>query len=343
MAKNTYLILLILIFLTLLINGCSYDGAVICNKPYINYETRCCLDQNDNSICDYDEQITQYAQPVQAQEEPQQEEQTYEEPETIPEEIPEETTIITTALVSRVVDGDTIELSTGEDVRLLGINTPERGQPYYDEATDRLTELIWGKTITLEKDVTDKDQYGRLLRHVFLGNSHINLIMVKEGFANVYIVSPNLKYENELEQAQEYAKNAQKGIWASVQTETNEDICDNTCIGINYFHWNAQGDDCINLNDEYVTFRNSCSYSCDLKGWTIKDEANHIYTFPSFTLDENSLVTIYTGVGSNSNSKLYWANNVGTCKAIWNNDGDTLFLRNSAGALVLDYSYAGFE
>ena len=316
-----------LIFSTFLISGCSYDVAVVCNKPYINYETGCCLDQNENSICDNDEQATQYAQPVQP---------------ITNEELNQETPS-TTITVSRVIDGDSIELSTGEDVRLLGINTPERGQPYYDEATDRLTELIWGKTITLEKDVTDKDQYARLLRHVFLGNSHINLIMVREGFANVYIVSPNLKYENELEQAEKEARDAQVGIWASVQTETQEDICDNTCIGINYFHWNAQGNDCDNLNDEYVTFRNSCSYSCDLKGWTIKDEANHIFIFPSFTLHENSLVTIYTGSGSNSNSKLYWANNAGDCKAIWNNNGDTLFLRNSAGALVLDYSYAGFD
>ena len=49
---------------------------------------------------------------------------------------------ITSAIVSRIIDGDTIELQNGERVRLLGINTPEKGQPYYEEATNRLKELI---------------------------------------------------------------------------------------------------------------------------------------------------------------------------------------------------------
>ena len=71
------------------------------------------------------------------------------------------------------------------------------------------------------------------------------------------------------------------------------------------------------------------------QGWTIKDEANHIFTFPQFALDQNGTVTIHTGSGINTNDSLFWSNQ----GAIWNNDGDTLYLRNKDGELILSYAY----
>ena len=71
--------------------------------------------------------------------------------------------------VSRVVDGDTVELADGRKVRYLGINTPERGQPFYQEATDFNAELVAGKKVRLEFDVDTIDKYGRTLAHVFVG------------------------------------------------------------------------------------------------------------------------------------------------------------------------------
>ena len=97
-------------------------------------------------------------------------------------------------------------LQNGERVRLLGINTPEKGQPYYEEATNRLKELIEGKTIALEKDIEDKDQYGRLLRHIYIDDTFVNLEMVREGYANVYVIHPNVKYSSKFEKAEEEAK-----------------------------------------------------------------------------------------------------------------------------------------
>ena len=293
-----------------------------CNKPYYEYKTgECCLDKNDNEICDKDE-IT----PIQP---------------TIPiSETSEETTII----VSKVIDGDTIELKTGETVRLLGINTPEIGQPCYEEATNRLKELIEGKQIRLESDVVDKDQYGRLLRHVFIDNTFVNLVMVREGYAHVYIVQPNVNYENEMYDAQTSAIYEEGCMWKKPTPESGENICDNRCIGIDYFHWNAEGNDCDNLNDEYVKFKNNCSYSCDMTGWTVKDESSRDpYTFPSFVLESEAMVTLYTGCGSNTNAELYWCSSGSSCNAIWNNNGkDTLYLRNSKGNLVLSHTYQGY-
>jgi len=131
---------------------------------------------------------------------------------TTPTTMPE-TTEKTTIIVSQVIDGDTIKIQTDKTVRLLGMNAPEMGQPYYEESTRRLKELIEGKTVTLEKDIEDKDQYGRLLRYIFLNNKNINVKLIREGLATVYIIHPNVKYEMELRQAENEAKNLEISIW----------------------------------------------------------------------------------------------------------------------------------
>ncbi|MBI3190494.1 thermonuclease family protein [archaeon] len=246
-----------------------------------------------------------------------------------------------TAFASRVIDGDSIELSNNIEVRLLGINTPERGQPYYQESTDRLKKLVEGKNVVLEDDIEDKDQYGRLLRYVFIDNLFVNLQLVKEGYATVYILQPNTKYETSLRNAENEAKTLKLNIW---KQPTGENICDNRCVGISYFKWNAEGNDCDNLNGEYVKFVNTCSYSCDLTSWTVKDESSrNPYVFPIFVLESGKTVTLYTGCGTDTKTQFYWCSSGYSCNAIWNNDGDTLYLRNSNGELVLNYPYTGFS
>lgn len=246
-----------------------------------------------------------------------------------------------TAIVSEVIDGDTVKLQNGETVRLLGINAPEKGQPYYEESTNRLKQLIEGKEVILEKDVNDKDQYGRLLRYIFLNDENINVKLVRKGLATAYIIPPNIKYEAELKEAENEAKNSEINIWRQPEQQGE---CDNRCIGIYYFHWNAAGNDCDNLNDEYVIFKNSCSYPCNLTGWSVKDESSrNPYIFPEFILESGSTVTLYTGCGTDTDTSLYWCSSGYTCNAIWNNRGDTLYLRNSNGELVLSYSYTGYE
>ena len=244
---------------------------------------------------------------------------------------PTTTTMQATFVISRVIDGDTIEMSNDDKVRLLGINTPERGQFYYTEATERLRELVDGKSVILEKDISNKDQYGRLLRYIHIDNIFVNLEMVEGGYANAYFISPNTKYINLFTEAEIVAKNAKIGIWQSSDLSK--------CIGISYFHWNAEGNDCNNLNDEYVIFSNSCSYSISLNDWTVKDEATHIYTFSDFTLAAVSTVSLYTGSGTDTSTELYWSSSGKPCNAIWNNDGDTLYLRDEEGKLALSYYY----
>ena len=89
-----------------------------------------------------------------------------------------------TATVTRVVDGDTIELADGRRVRYIGINTPEHDQPYYKEATEANRRLVGGKEIQLELDQDTFDQYGRTLAYIWAEGVLVNLEIVQQGFAN---------------------------------------------------------------------------------------------------------------------------------------------------------------
>ena len=241
--------------------------------------------------------------------------------------------------VSSVLDGDTIKLSTGETVRLIGINAPEEGEKCYAESKEFLEDFISDKEITLEKDVEDKDQYGRLLRYVFADKYNVNYGMIYLGFAHKYEYGLNKKYSSWFQDAENEAKQNGDCLWKSEEINYVQD----QCISITNFNFNAVGDDNYNLNDEYVTFKNACSYSIEMSSWTIKDEtASHIYTIPSFIFQAGSTFTLFTGVGTNTNSALYWGRTSGNYAAVWNNNGDTLFLRDSNGNLVLTQSYLGY-
>ncbi|MDI6885900.1 MAG: thermonuclease family protein [archaeon] len=102
-------------------------------------------------------------------------------------------------------------MQNGDKVRLLGINTPEKGQPYYEEATNRLKELIEGKTVTLEKDIEDKDQYERLLRYIYIDDTFVNLEMVREGYANVTLSLQTRNIQTNLKKPKKKLKMLEEG------------------------------------------------------------------------------------------------------------------------------------
>ena len=91
--------------------------------------------------------------------------------------------------VQRVIDGDTVEISGGDRVRLLGIDAPEKGEPISALATDRLKVLIASRFVTLEV-CEDRDIYGRLLATVRVDSSNINSIMLTEGMALPMLIPP---------------------------------------------------------------------------------------------------------------------------------------------------------
>ena len=243
--------------------------------------------------------------------------------------------------VSYIKDGDSIVLDNGEEIRLIGINAPEKGEKCYEEAKEFLEYFVLGKEITLERDVEDKDQYGRLLRYVFIDENNVNYRMIYNGFAHKYKYGSNVKYSFEFEEAENKAKEYEGCLWEKAE----ENYIEEECFTIMNFHFNAEGDDNYNLNDEYVVLRNKCDYQVDMTDWTIKDNtASHIYYFSQFIISDESLFTLYTGMGIDTNTELYWGRQEESYAAIWNNNGgDTLFLRDDMGNLVLTKSYEGYS
>lgn len=209
------------------------------------------------------------------------------------------------AILSRVIDGDTIELDNGEHVRLLGINTPEKNMPYANNASYFLKQFV-NKTIILERDREDIDKYKRKLRYIFYEDRFLNLEILENGFANAYYYS-GLKYEKEIIRAENQAQVLELGIW----TKSSEECSIDGCIYLKD----------LNYTEEYFIISNKCSFDCNLSGWFVKD------------LGRN---TFYLDYLSSGYDKRYDSPNG---KEIWNNEGDRLLVFDRKGELVLIYDY----
>lgn len=128
--------------------------------------------------------------------------------------------------VMRVIDGDTIEIENGEKVRYIGIDTPETMDPrkpvqcFGVEASKKNKDLVEGKMARLEKDITDKDKYNRLLRYIWVDGVLINLELVKQGFAYSYSYPPDVKYQEQFIKAQQGAREAKRGLWNSCESDS---------------------------------------------------------------------------------------------------------------------------
>ncbi len=125
------------------------------------------------------------------------------------------------ARVVHVVDGDTLVIEGDVTVRLLGLDAPETAnpaleheQPYGQAATQRLRDLVAGRSVLLERDVSESDRYGRLLRHVWLDGRLISEILVAEGLARAYRIPPDSRYAERLAAAEDRARRAGRGLWS---------------------------------------------------------------------------------------------------------------------------------
>lgn len=187
------------------------------------------------------------------------------------------------AIVERIIDGDTIVVDNDTHVRLLGINTPERGEKYYSEAKKFLEERISNKTIMLEYGNDKYDQYGRKLAYVFLSQENINSEIVRNGFANLYIYD-NDEYTNKLRQSWEECIENQKNL-----CEKSEDKCAD-CIELKN----------LDVESQTIALYNNCDFDCSLANWQVKDEGRKKFVFQDFVLKKKEQVEIIVGNKTNS-------------------------------------------
>jgi len=241
------------------------------------------------------------------------------------------------AVVTRVFDGDSFEAEIDGrevEVRMLGINAPERDECHGDVARGRLRDLIEDASVTLVDDGEDTDdRFGRLLRSVYTTDSFVNATMVAEGHA--LALQSGDPQESRLVELSAAAYDAQLGMWAP-------DACDDTNlpdIRIVEIEYDPPGRDFENKTEEWVVVRNIGETPVDLGGWIIRDESStHRYEFPAGeNLPAGDELRIRTGCGDDRRSDRYWCAD----DAVWSNGGDTVILQTAAGTVIDRALYEG--
>lgn len=237
------------------------------------------------------------------------------------------------ATVTEVVDGDTLEVRLAggrvERLRLVGINTPEDGECLAEEAARRLAVLVGDGRVRLVRDESDRDQYGRLLRHVLVARRSVGEVLVVEGLAFSRAYPPDTGQQAVLDAAQARAQAAAIGLWAP-------DSCGpitTASIAVGRVRTDPPGDESQTPNEEWVEVVNTGGRPVDLTGWGVQDEsASHRYEFPDgFRLAPGAGVLVRTGCGRDTATDLHWCV---SGSAVWNNDGDTVFVTDPRGNIV---------
>lgn len=123
----------------------------------------------------------------------------------------------TKAKVVNIIDGDTIDVRVGTEeqrVRYIGVDTPERDEPYYREATTFNRQLVANQTVILVKDVSGTDRYGRWLRYVYLEDgTFVNAELIAKGYGRMVTFPPDVAKSDQFSQLQKKARSAELGLW----------------------------------------------------------------------------------------------------------------------------------
>lgn len=123
-----------------------------------------------------------------------------------------------TATLLYVFDGDSVEVDldgTTERVRLIGINAPEKGECWADEARSTLVDLVpESSEVGMTRDVSDRDQYGRLLRYLWVGSTSVNEELVRSGAAVSRHYHPDTALSDRFDAAQDDARGEGRGLWS---------------------------------------------------------------------------------------------------------------------------------
>ena len=242
-----------------------------------------------------------------------------------------------TAIVSGVIDGDTIEVlinDTEYHLRYIGIDSPESGLPFSDEATEANRQLVLGKTVLLEQDVSDTDQYDRLLRYVYLEDgTFVNAELIILGMAEAKAYPPDIKYHDTLSNLEEDARSSGLGIWAVKNAEGSE-IDSSTSVVIERIFFDGIVKQVE--SDEYATISNVGPSPVDVTGWRLNAGApGQDFVFPNHILEPGQSCRVYT----NEDHPEHCGFSFRSREALWNNNGDCGKLFNSEGQLVDEYCY----
>lgn len=177
--------------------------------------------------------------------------------------------------VAKVIDGDTVSLSTGDVVRYIGIDTPENPgdaneECYAKRSEEKNKKLVEGKLVYLEKDVSEVDRYGRLLRYVWTVDDRgeketfVNKEMVILGFASAATYPPDIKYQDTFRLAEIEAKERNLGLWGNCFLGPQENSSDSSA----WKEWDCSSNlyDCSDFTrqSEAQSVLEACGVSLDI-------------------------------------------------------------------------------
>jgi len=136
-------------------------------------------------------------------------------------------------VVRKIIDGETVQLESGEIVRYIGVNTPELNRKegtaefYARQAVGYNKRLVFMKKVRLEFDTKKKDEKGNLLAYVFVKKTFVNAELIRNGCARADVGGPNVRYRDSLLQAERKAKAEDKGIWSEKKEDTEKQYIGN--------------------------------------------------------------------------------------------------------------------
>lgn len=261
--------------------------------------------------------------------------------------------LLTQAQVIEVIDGDTIKVLIGgrtHTVRYIGIDTPETVHPdepvgwMGKEASDGNKALVEGKTVYLERDISETDKYGRLLRYAWIGDSMVNAELVRLGLAQVSTNPPNVKYVDLLLRLQQEAREAGRGLWGPTPTAAlpspTATLAPTQPVGqadvvIRYVFYDGLVPRVE--SDEYAEILNQGSGPVNLAGWRLNaGDAGQDFIFPGFVQQPGQACRVYTNDFHLETCGFSFS----SPRALWNNDGDECgSLYDHTGRLASQYCY----